>query len=48
MMEKAESLGKTLLLPVDTVVADEFPNLSTRKFRLKPVAADAIPANKWA
>ena len=26
MMEKAQKLGKTLLLPVDTVVADSFPN----------------------
>ena len=26
MIEKAEKLDKTLLLPVDTVVTDEFPN----------------------
>ena len=26
MMEKAEKLGKKLLLPIDTVAADAFPN----------------------
>ena len=26
MMEKAEKLGKKLLLPVDTTIAAEFPN----------------------
>lgn len=46
MMEKAESLGKTLLLPVDTVVADEFPNPIDAEIPVETVAADAIPANK--
>ena len=46
MMEKAESLGKTLLLPVDTVVADEFPNPIDAEISVETVAADAIPANK--
>lgn len=46
MMEKAESLGKTLLLPVDTVVADEFPNPIDAEIAVETVAADAIPANK--
>lgn len=46
MMEKAESLGKTLLLPVDTVVAAEFPNPIDTEISVETVAADAIPANK--
>ena len=46
MMEKAESLGKTLLLPVDTVVAAEFPNPIDAESPVEPVSADAIPANK--
>lgn len=46
MIEKAESLGKTLLLPVDTVVADEFPNPIDAEIPVETVAADAIPANK--
>ena len=46
MMEKAESLGKTLLLPVDTVVAAEFPNLIDAEIPVETVSADAIPANK--
>ncbi len=31
MMKKAEELGKKLLLPIDTVAADGFPNLSMLK-----------------
>ena len=46
MMEKAESLGKTLLLPVDTVVAAEFPNPIDAEIPVETVSADAIPANK--
>lgn len=46
MMEKAESLGKTLLLPVDTVVAAEFPNPIDAEIPVATVSADAIPANK--
>ena len=46
MMEKAESLGKTLLLPVDTVVAAEFPNPIDAEIQVETVSADAIPANK--
>ena len=46
MMEKAESLGKTLLLPVDTVVAAEFPNPIDAEIPVETFSADAIPANK--
>lgn len=46
MMEKAESLGKALLLPVDTVVAAEFPNPIDAEIPVETVSADAIPANK--
>ena len=43
MLEKAEKLGKTLLLPVDTVVAKEFPNPIDAEIKTKNVAADKIP-----
>ncbi len=46
MIEKADKLGKKLLLPVDTVVTAEFPNPIDAKIDTEIVAADAIPADK--
>ncbi len=46
MMAKAESLGKQLLLPIDTVVADAFPDPIDGPIDTEVVAADAIPADK--
>ena len=45
MMEKAEKLGKTLLLPVDAVVAKSFPNPIDATIDVEVCAADAIPAD---
>ena len=42
MMEKAEKLGKKLLLPVDTTIADAFPNPIDAEIEVSVVAADAI------
>ena len=46
MIAKAEQLGKKLLLPVDTVVAAEFPNPIDGEIAVENVAIDAIPAEK--
>ncbi len=46
MMEKAEAKGVKLLLPVDTVVADSFPNPIDGPIDVMTVAADAIPDDK--
>ena len=46
MMAKAESRGVKLLLPVDAVVADSFPNPIDAEIAVETVAADAIPADK--
>ena len=46
MIEKAEKLGKKLLLPIDTVVADGFPDPIDGSIEVETVASDAIPANK--
>ena len=47
MMEKAQKLGKTLLLPVDTVVADAFPNpIDDANIKVETCASSAIPADK--
>ncbi len=43
MMEKAEKLGKKLLLPVDTVIADAFPNPIDGPVEVKVVASNEIP-----
>ena len=43
MMAKAEAKGVKLLLPVDTVVAADFPNPIDADIAVKTVAADAIP-----
>ena len=46
MMEKAEKLGKQLLLPVDTTVAASFPNPIDAEIEVAVVDADKIPADK--
>ena len=46
MLAKADSLGKKLLLPVDTVVADGFPDPIDGPIEVATVASDAIPADK--
>ena len=43
MMQKAETRGVKLLLPVDTVVAKEFPNPIDGPVEVQTVKADAIP-----
>lgn len=43
MMAKAEAKGVKLLLPVDTVIASDFPNPIDADIAVKTVAADAIP-----
>ncbi len=45
MMKKAEEKGVKLLLPVDTVVAADFPNPIDAEIAVKTVASDAIPAD---
>lgn len=45
MMLKAESLGKTLLLPIDNVVTKEFPNPIDAEIEVKTVKATEIPAD---
>lgn len=46
MMAKAEKLGKNLYLPIDTTVADGFPNPIDAEIEVSSVASDAIPADK--
>lgn len=46
MMEKAESLGKKLLLPIDTVVCASFPDPIDAPVETEVVASDAIPSDK--
>ena len=43
MLKKAESLGKTILLPVDAVAAKEFPNPIDAIIETQVVPSDAIP-----
>ena len=43
MMKKAEEKGVKLLLPVDTVIAKEFPNPIDGPIEVRTVKADAIP-----
>ena len=46
MLEKAASLGKELLLPIDTVVADNFPDPIDGPIETEVVDSDSIPADK--
>ncbi len=46
MIEKAEKAGKTLLLPVDTVVTSAFPDPIDAEIEVETVPADKIPADK--
>ena len=43
MMEKAEKLGKKLLLPVDAVVAASFPDPIDAEIEVQTVSVDEIP-----
>ena len=45
MLAKADSLGKKLLLPVDTVVAAGFPDPIDGPIEVKTVDSDSIPAD---
>ena len=46
MIEKAEKLGKKLLLPIDTVVGDGFPDPIDGPIDVETVSSDNIPADK--
>ncbi len=46
MIAKAEKLGKKLLLPVDTVAADAFPDPIDAEIPVEVYAADTMPADK--
>ena len=47
MMAKAESLGKKLLLPVDTVMIEDFPNpIDDPSIKTEIFDADKMPADK--
>ena len=46
MMDKANKLGKKLLLPVDTVVASSFPDPIDGPIETEVVSSDAIPCDK--
>ena len=46
MMAKAEAKGVKLLLPIDTVVVESFPNPIDAEIAVETVASDAIPADK--
>ncbi|WP_302826661.1 phosphoglycerate kinase [Anaerofustis stercorihominis] len=45
MMEKAEKLGKKLLLPIDTTITKDFPNPIDAEIEIKVVSSDKIPAD---
>ncbi|MBR2527962.1 MAG: phosphoglycerate kinase [Blautia sp.] len=46
MIKKAEDLGKKLLLPVDTVVTESFPDPIDAEIATEVVDADKIPADR--
>ena len=46
MIEKAEKLGKTLQLPIDTVITSDFPNPIDAEIEIETVPSDKIPADK--
>ncbi len=45
MIEKADKLGKKLLLPVDSTITKDFPNPIDAPVEITVVKADAIPAD---
>ncbi len=45
MMAKAESLGKKLLLPIDTTITKDFPNPIDAEIEISNVDSDKIPAD---
>ena len=45
MLDKADKLGKKLLLPIDTVVAAGFPDPIDGPIEVKTVPSDSIPAD---
>lgn len=45
MMNKAESLGKKLLLPIDTTIAASFPNPIDAPIEVSSVDSDKIPSD---
>ncbi len=45
MIDKAEKLGKKLLLPIDTVIASDFPDPIDGPIEVKTVDSNAIPAD---
>ena len=45
MMDKAEKLGKKLLLPIDTTIAKAFPDPIDAQIEVSVVKSDAIPAD---
>ena len=46
MMEKADKLGKKMLLPVDTTIAKAFPDPIDAEIEVTVVPSDAIPADQ--
>ncbi len=46
MMAKAEEAGVQLLLPIDTVIAADFPNPIDAEIAVETVCSSAIPADK--
>lgn len=46
MIDKAHKLGKNLLLPIDTVVVDNFPDPIDGPVETEVVSSDAIPSDK--
>ena len=46
MMAKAEAKGVNLLLPIDTVITDQFPNPIDGEVSVETVSSDSIPADK--
>ena len=43
MIQKAKDLGKKLLLPIDTVIAKDFPSPIDAPIQVRTVASDSIP-----
>ncbi|MBQ9481341.1 MAG: phosphoglycerate kinase [Clostridia bacterium] len=45
MLDKAEKLGKKILLPIDTVIVKDFPNPIDAPVEVRTVDSDKIPAD---